>query len=180
MGSLRTLRRNRAEGVEIPKPSDELLILLIRVGTVDRVEALLEQGINPNAMDKYSNPALHHAIRHREVRMTQILVKYGADVNQHRSGHCTALEAAIFSGSKEAKRIMSFLLDHGADLNAVDRNGCTTLMRAIVHKRFDLAKLLVERGADPKRRNRDGKRAVDLIGRGKGSRVLRKLLKEIS
>ncbi len=106
-------------------------------------------------------------------------MKYGADVNQHRSGHCTALEAAIFSGSKEAKRIMSFLLDHGADLNAVDRNGCTTLMHAIVHKRFDLAKLLVERGADPKRRNRDGKRAVDLIGRGKGSRVLRKLLKEI-
>ncbi len=42
MGSLRSLRRNHVEGVEIPKPSDELLILLIRVGTVDRVEALLE------------------------------------------------------------------------------------------------------------------------------------------
>jgi|WetSurMetagenome_2_1015567.scaffolds.fasta_scaffold320868_1 uncharacterized protein len=182
MGSLRSLRRKqRLEPVTIPKPTDEELIRAIHFGTVKQVKALLERGANPNAMNENSIPAIHLAVYYCKLGMTQILVKHGADVNQKDCNQNTALDEAISSWRWDrAEKIALFLLDHGADANAAGKNGRTTLMHAIIHKRFDLVRLLVEKGADPKRRNRDWKRAVDLIGHGQGSKALRKMLKKIS
>ena len=61
MGSLRSLRRNHAETVIIPKPTDEELIEAVHLGTIKQAKALLEQGANPNAVGKDSTPALHYA-----------------------------------------------------------------------------------------------------------------------
>jgi ankyrin repeat protein len=180
MGSLRSLRKNHVEPVIIPKPSDEELIKTVRFGRIKQLKALLERGADSNAMNENLTPALHFAINSGKLGMTQILVKYGADVNQKDRYQDTALEKAISAWRWDrAEKIALFLLNHGADVNAVDADGRTTLMHAISHKRFDLARLLVERGADSKRRNRDWKRAVDLIGHGRGSKALRKMLKKI-
>jgi ankyrin repeat protein len=181
MGSLRSLRRNHAEPVEIPKPSDEELIKTVRFGTITQLKTLLERGADPNAMDKDSTPALHFAVYFGKLGMTRILVKYGADVNLKDRNQDAALDNAIYSRRwYRAERVALFLLDNGADVNSVGKDGRTTLMHAVLHKRFDLARLLVERGADPNRRNRDWKRAVNLIGHGRGSKALRKMLKKIS
>jgi ankyrin repeat protein len=180
MGSLRSLRRNHVEPVIIPKPTDEELMKAILFGTVKQVKALLERGANANAGDKEWGAALDYAARNGKLRLTQVLVKYGADVNRKNSLQKTPLHGALSCWWREtAQKVSLFLLNHGADVNAVDTNGRTTLMYAVIYKRFDLAKLLVERGVDSKRRNRDWKRAVDLIGHGKGSKALRKMLKKI-
>jgi len=180
MGSLRSLRRRQVEPINTPKPSDEELVKTVRFGTIKQVKTLLERGANPNALDQDSTPAIHFAVYFGKLGMTRILVKYGADVNLKDRNQDAALDNAIYSYRwTRAERVALFLLDNGVDVNSVGKHGRTTLMHAISHKRFDLARLLVGRGADTKRRNRDWKRAVDLIGHGKGSKALRKMLKKI-
>jgi ankyrin repeat protein len=180
MGSLRSLRR-KEKPVKRPRRFHEDLVTAVRFGTIKNVEALLERGMNPNALDERSGSALHWAAYLGKFGMTRILVKYGADVNQKDLRGHAALENGIRGYCwDKSEKIAMFLLDHGADVNSVDADGQTTLMCAIAHKRFDFARILVERGADPNRRNRDWKRAVNLIGHGRGSKALRKMLKKIS
>jgi len=180
MGSLRSLRRKEVETVLITPPTDEELIQAIQFGTVKQVSALLAQGANPNATDAHSDTALAYAAHLGKLQIVQVLLKNGADVNQKGELEAGALYLAAACPCSTRQEICRLLLDSGADVNAADCDGHTPLMIAATFLRFHFAGLLVERGANPKLRNRDGQRAVDLIGHGGGSKPLRKLLKPIS
>lgn len=180
MGSLRSLRRReRPEPIPLPKPSDAELIEAIYHGTFKDVQALLKQQANANALSPRGTTALAVAALRGKLRMVQALVKHGADVNRRNADNSTALHTALSSLWKMVPKICRFLVNHGADINAVDSYGRTPLMAAVVFKEFDLAQFLLERGADSKLRDKNWKRAVDLIGHGKGSKALRKFLKQI-
>ncbi|MGB6063680.1 MAG: ankyrin repeat domain-containing protein [Desulfomonilaceae bacterium] len=131
-------------------------------------------------MDIHSDTGLAYAAHLGKLRMAQVLVKNGADVNQKGNLERAPLTIAVACPLATRQKICRLLLDRGADVNAADCDGNTPLMIAVRFKRFDLARHLVERGANPKLRNRDWKRAVDLIGHGKGSKALKKLLKQVS
>ena len=181
MGSLRSLRRKeRPEPVAPPVPSDADFIETIYYGTFKDVKALLKQGANACALSPGGTTALGAATLRGKLQMVQVLLKHGADVHQRNGDGSTALHLTTMSIWGMVPKIGLFLLDHGADVDAADSFGQTPLMAAIRHKEFDFAKLLLERGANPKLRNHDWKRAVDMIGHGKGSKTLRKLLKKVS
>ena len=143
---------------------------------------MLAQGANPNAVNGNTDSALGIAVLHGELGMIHLLVRYGADLDQRNVCGFNALHLAVSSSLQSiAPKICKFLLNHGADVNAANPyNGETPLMLAVDHKEFDLAKLLIERGADATLRNNDGKRALDLLQRGKGSTTLRRVLEQVS
>jgi len=181
MGSLRSLRRKeRPEPVAPPVPSDIKVLNTIYRGTISQLKALLVQGANPDAQNEDAKTALEYAASYGKIGMVKVLVKYGANVNHRDSDRSTALHGAISFACRMLHPICTFLLDRSADPNAVDSRGNTPLMKAVLYREFDVAKLLLERGANATLRNNNGHRAIDLLRRGKGSESLRKLLKQVS
>jgi len=181
MGSLRSLmRRERLEPVIIPPPSDEELIQAVRFGTVKQVKALLEQGANPDATDKGFNNALGDAVSGHKLGKTQLLVKHGANVNKRDATQDTALNIASRSVGEKSQKIRMLLINHGADVNAANCEGWTPLMAAVVCRQLDFLKILLEKGANPKLRKFDGKRALDLVGRNEHTDAMKALLEPVS
>jgi uncharacterized protein len=64
---------------------------------------------------------------------------------------------ALWSGDPQQ---LAKLWASKVDLNAPDEHGRTLLIEAVLEKRADLAALLLEHGADPKRADRDGNTAL--------------------
>ena len=181
MRSLRSLRRRHEEPTTVSMALlfDPEMIQAVKSGNSEQVEILLRQGANPNATDMLDS-ALSIAVLLGNLGMTQLLVRYGADLNQRNPLGSTAMQEVVFSDSGVALKICAFLLDHGADINAVDFGGWTPLMQAVDSQRFDMARFLIERGADATRESDDGSIALDLLRRGKGWMAVRKLLEQVS
>jgi ankyrin repeat protein len=180
MGSLRSLRRKKFEPVIVPSPSDMELFRAVQYNQDKQARALLERGANPNALDKRAT-VLGTAIVQSRVKLVRLLIDYGANVRYSNGSGCTLLHyAAACADLKAACEISQLLLNHGATANAVDYRGWTPLMYAILIKtNIDLVKILLNRGADPKIRNNDGKKAVDLVGRNEHSEALKALLEPV-
>jgi cytohesin len=96
-----------------------------RAGDVERVKALLAQGVPVSAPDTLGGTALHDAAwsGHRDVVLA--LLEAGADVNaRHVEGGSTPLHYAVITNRKD---LVDLLLAKGADLRAKDRAGATVL-----------------------------------------------------
>jgi ankyrin repeat protein len=137
------------------------LMAASRTGKLDAVELLLKAGADPNAADNYQNEtALMWAAEegHTDVvnallaakanpnaraRITTIDTRKNAD---HATGGFTALMFAVRNGHESVIRA---LVKGGADLKAVNGDGITATSIAITNDRFDLAKTLLDLGADP-------------------------------
>ena len=165
MGSLRSFRKPQVEPITIPKPSDAEFIAAVHVGSVKKVTELLQRGANPNAVDKNfaSRSALGVAISRGNIGLLRLLVAQGANVNQRDAGGTTPLAAAVFAPLQTRLRISLILLDHGANVDATDYSGDTPFIRARWFKADDLARLLIERGADANRRNIEGEKALEIV-----------------
>jgi ankyrin repeat protein len=179
MGSLRSLR-SQAESAKVGLVTDAELIEAIQSGTIRQVETLLKQGANPYAEGWFGSNALQHALYKDDLRMAELLVRYMPDVNQRDSHGRTPLHQAIFVLSCVVGATCVFLLELGADINAAHLYGYTPLMEAVDAKRYDIARLLLQSGADATVTNSDGFRAVDLLSPAKGGKALRKLLEKVS
>jgi ankyrin repeat protein len=137
------------------------LMAVARTGKLDAVELLLEAGSDPNAADNYQNEtALMLAAEEGHIDVVNALLAAGANPNakahvsplterkhaDHATGGFTALMFAVRNGHENVVRA---LVKGGADLKATNGDGVTATSIAIVNDRFDLAKTLLDLGADP-------------------------------
>jgi len=137
------------------------LMAAARTGRIDAVELLLEAGSDPNAADTYQNEtALMRAADEGHVDVVNALLAAGANPNvkahistltdrkhaDHATGGLTALMFAVRNGHENVVRA---LVKGGADLKATNGDGITATSIAIVNDRFDLARTLLDLGADP-------------------------------
>jgi ankyrin repeat protein len=137
------------------------LMAAARTGRLDAVELLLEAGSDPNAADSYqSQTALMRAAEEGHVDVVNALLAAGANPNakahispltdrkhaDHATGGFTALMFAVRNGHENVVRA---LVKGGADLKATNGDGLTATSIAIVNDRFDLARTLLDLGADP-------------------------------
>lgn len=137
------------------------LMAAARTGKMDAVELLLEAGSDVNAADSYQNEtALMRASEEGHVDVVNALLAAGANPNvkghvsslterkhaDHATGGFTALMFAVRNGHENVVRA---LVKGGADLKATNGDGLTATSIAIVNDRFDLARTLLDLGADP-------------------------------
>jgi len=137
------------------------LMAAARTGRVDAVRLLLSKGSFINAADPFQEEtALMWASAEGHLEVVKALLAAGADPNQkahvstittrkdadHPSGGFTALMFAVRNGHED---VVKALIQGGADLKATNADGATPTVIAIVNDRFDLAKELLDLGADP-------------------------------
>lgn len=89
----------------------------------------------------------------------RVLLEAGAN-----PGHRTSEGPVIFAwlGVMPVTNLR-VLADHGLDLNLTDRYGAPLLVAAAEQDRWDLIELLLDRGADPGRRDRHGRAVGDVV-----------------
>jgi uncharacterized protein len=137
------------------------LMAASRTGKVDAVKLLLSRGSFVNAADPFQEEtALMWASSEGHLKVVKALLAAGADPNlkahvsliterknaDHPSGGFTALMFAVRNGHTE---VAEALVQGGADLKLTNADGATATIVAIVNDRFDLAKELLDLGADP-------------------------------
>lgn len=133
----------------------------VKAGHVDKVEAFLKSGMDPNQKDPSKNDigevrdisGLCYAAQDKAhgMQMAELLLKYGADPNIRRPAEISALHDAVMYGRAD---IAELLIEHGADVNIRNWNNETPLHYACDNLigpdegRLELMQLLIEKGAD--------------------------------
>jgi ankyrin repeat protein len=137
------------------------LMAAARTGRVDAVQLLLSHGSLVNATDTFQEEtALMWASAEGHVEVVKALLAAGADPNlkahvstlterkdaDHPSGGFTALMFAARNGYSD---VVEALVKGGADPKLTNADGASATVVAIANDRFDLAKELLDLGADP-------------------------------
>jgi len=148
---------------------ETVLMTAARAGSADVVNALLDRGVNVNATETWQGQtAVMLAAAENHGAAIRALAARGADLNVHSKelsfpeyryetngmavfqlpkGGWTAL---MYAARQNAKEAVAALADTHADLNATTKQeGTTALQIAIINIHYDLANLLLEKGADP-------------------------------
>lgn len=142
---------------------DSALDLAVKNNDLKTVKLLLENGADPSSMNSKGYSALHHAIESKFTKITDELLKNHKQIENRPVGNIPPLHWAI-SKSAPIDVILS-LIAHGADVNE-KYNGTTPLHLAAMFSpanklRFSTISLLLEHGADPNAKDKDGKKASD-------------------
>ncbi len=147
---------------------ETVLMLAARTGRPEAVQLLIAKGANVNASETWQGEtALMWAAAEDHPEVVALLAKSGADLNarsktpdfpkvkvDNATMVVTALPkggftALLLAARQDASGGVRALAEAGADLNATDPDGTTALNMAIINAHYDVAALLVEKGANP-------------------------------
>jgi ankyrin repeat protein len=168
LGNARVLARLLDAGADVESPGadgETALMIVARSSNVAAARLLLDRGANPNARERWrQQTALMWAAAEIQPEMVRLLVERGAEVDARSvenkwarqvtgeprrmyrpMGGLTALLYAAREGCLECARA---LVDGGASIDLADPKNVTPLFLAVDNFHFDLAKLLIERGAN--------------------------------
>lgn len=169
--------------------SFEDFFIAVRNDNATVVSDLVQRGFDINTRDAKGQPGLSVAMQQRSLRVAKVLLDQpSVDVNALNAAGETALMLAALKGEVAGVRmlldkgaqvqqagwsaihyaatgpepqIVQLLLDRGADINASSPNGTTPLMMAAQYGDEKNVALLLQRSADPTRRNQGDLRAPD-------------------
>jgi ankyrin repeat protein len=148
---------------ELLPPDDELTVFeAAAFGRLNALRRILDDDpADVNAFSGDGFTALHLAVFGGQEEAARLLLERGANpnvVSTNEAVRVAPLGTAAFVRSVPLARV---LLDSGADVNGRGEGGFTALHSAAQNGDEELARLLLERGADPSLATEDGKRAAD-------------------
>ncbi len=114
-------------------------------GHIELAQKLLDKGANVNTPDHHGGTPLTTAAGSGHLDMVHLLVDARADVHARIYDGRKAFNLAITNGHK---RVAEYLLTVGNEPNEAGNSGYSPLMIAAENNFYDLAKLLIEQGAD--------------------------------
>jgi len=114
--------------------------------TTDIVEYLSNAGVDLDMRDKNGSTALIKASRDGCEEAVRALIAAGADLNKFNIEMTTPLIVAIRSEQESIARML--LNTRLPDVHAKDEEGWTALTAALSGHMFDVAQILIDRGAD--------------------------------
>jgi ankyrin repeat protein len=125
---------------------DMKLIEAIQFRDLNRVDSLLAEGADPNAQDVEGTSALLYAVNVGGLKLNQLLIDRGADVNAKRktSYRSTALMEAA---GRNNVALAKLLIENGADIHIRDTFGDPAINWAAYYGHIEYADLLLENGA---------------------------------
>jgi len=157
---IQALIRAGADAKAAPVGTETSLMAAARTGSLDAVKLLLEVGADTNATDPYQKQtALMWAAAEGHAEVVKALLAAGADPN--RQAHVSALTerknsdfptggftALMFAAREGHEAAVRALIAGGADPKLTNGDNATAMSIAIVNDRFDMAKTMLELGAD--------------------------------
>jgi uncharacterized protein len=133
----------------------------VSYGNADGVLAkiLLDNGANPNLVDRNGNTPLFDAVDVEASLVTaKALLQAGARANAKNKSGDTPLRISISWGFE---KIADLLLQSGADVNGQRNDGWTPLMEAAAGGHLTIVKMLIAKGATVNKKDKSGKTALD-------------------
>lgn len=139
----------------------------IRAGEKNRKESYKKQGeilikFGANVKKLVGQPPntiLFRAASGNDIGFVKLILDCGFDINTEEGYHGTALYEACGDGFVE---MVKLLIKRGADVNKLSTSGeHTPLHRAVRNNRKDIIKILLEAGANPKIRNKNGELPIE-------------------
>jgi ankyrin repeat protein len=146
----------KSPNVSFTKDEKQYSVLMraISLRIYDAVEPLIELGVDVNHSTQSGLTALHLAIHHGSLEITNKLISYGADVNKKDPLGQTPVHYAAASGNVE---LLKAVLDAGADPLINDYANRTPLFCAVSSNNFiEIMKILLERGIDINHLSKNG------------------------
>lgn len=133
----------------------------VELGDTGRVERWLDEGLPPDFVADRIGSGMMIAAWEGNLPLLELFLAHGADINFTNARGEQALLMAAWKGKTEAVR---WLLDHGAKVN---RDGLQwgALHYAVFAGNADVAKLLMERGADVNGRAPNGSTVLMMAAR---------------
>ncbi|OAA69580.1 ankyrin 2,3/unc44 [Cordyceps fumosorosea ARSEF 2679] len=150
------------------------LVMAIRCGNAEMVEALLGSGADHSAQDRMGCAALHEVIESGQLEIARLLLQHGANPSLPRplTGE-TPLHTAILTGSLD---MVKLLVDGGADL-AAEYNDFTPLLLACQDGSVDLVRWMLQNGVDAQTNiNKRGLTPLHAAAMGGSDEVVKTLL----
>jgi ankyrin repeat protein len=150
------------------------------------IKLLLEHGADANGSNAAGMTALMNAAGNGNSKAIEMLLARGANVNavsrleinpSVKNGAIAlgSLTALLLAAPAARPEVIKALLDAGAKVDAVDVRQMTPLMIAVATDHADarVVKLLLDRGADARRKDRDGQSAIDWARKFNSPSILR-------
>ena len=157
-----------AEGESLAGTPLQIALLGADRKGLDLARELVALGADPAIRSRDGRPTIQWCTR---VPALDLALSWGLDPHECGAGGETLLHALYAMTSPRAAQpaevaMIDRILELGVDINATDHSGQTALHRAAAttEQPGDIA-LLLDRGADPNRRDGDGKRPVDRVPR---------------
>jgi uncharacterized protein len=157
---------NAGANVESPNADGQTALMVVaRTGNVEAARVLITHGANVNAVEKWrGQTALMWAVAQGHPAMVRELIARGANVNARStvnawSRQVTAEPRAIyrpaggltpllFAAREGCVPCAASLIEGKADLELSDPEGISPLLMAVLNTRWDLAMLLLDKGAE--------------------------------
>jgi hypothetical protein len=128
-------------------------------GDVDWIVSLLDGGKSVNCVNDYGETPITMALRNGHVEAVIMLVGRGADLSWITNIGWNMLHNAAFGGDRDC--IEWVLANTMININTTYNNGYTPINIAVYNRHIDVAKLLVERGANLFLKNSHGRCTMD-------------------
>jgi ankyrin repeat protein len=103
-----------------------------------------------NQLGSCHGTPLHASVLGGHIKVAQLLVAHGANLNSRCRNNLTPLHIASREGHF---KIAKWLLNHGADVNSQDKSGLTPLHFAVSHGQLEACRILLEHNAEVNSRN---------------------------
>lgn len=157
---------NAGANVEAPNFEGQTALMAVaRTGSLEAARLLVERGANVNAVEHWGGQtALMWAAARQHPDMIDFLVSQGAEVDKRaidrnwerrvtaeprvKEMHTGGFTALLYAVRQNCLECVKRLLAAGADINKPDPDNISPLVMALINMRFDIAKYLVEQGAD--------------------------------
>jgi ankyrin repeat protein len=145
---VRYLLENRANPNAIYRRSKDTVLHFAAIrGNLKICQLLVSKGACIDTLDSYDRTALSYAVEKNQLDLTKYLLKNGADPNVKVGDiQNTVLHRAVWEGNYE---ICQLLVSEGASINVLDRFNRTALLDAVTRNETDLARYLLDNGANP-------------------------------
>lgn len=120
------------------------LIPVIKRGSVNELERLLNQGADPNYTTRSGHSLIMWAIRYNKVEMIKLLASRGADLHHTTLKGRSSIHVAVMFKRMEA---LKALISIGCPLDIIDSYQQSAITYAETPKEYDFIRTLLDAGA---------------------------------